>query len=242
MTVPKTSATTPRSDGSPKSILQQSARPVAGPPVPPDVVAPPDALRTMRQTLLQETQLAEFARFLGAAPFERTTARVGVRNGTIPARAGETAADGGWRLLLWDHPRTRGGDLRNIVRTVAQQGPSPHARGRVREGEQGPGIVRTIPARAGETYSRRAVRGPCRDHPRTRGGDRNHPRHQLAAEGPSPHARGRPVARGRRGQLVRTIPARAGETPSAHAPSPTGRDHPRTRGGDVWVLKLASMC
>jgi putative transposase len=43
---------------------------------------PEDALRTMLQTLLQETLKAEFARFLGAAPHERSPARRGWRNGT----------------------------------------------------------------------------------------------------------------------------------------------------------------
>lgn len=43
---------------------------------------PEDALRAMLQTLVQETLDAEFTRFLGAAPHERTPARRGRRNGT----------------------------------------------------------------------------------------------------------------------------------------------------------------
>src|SRR4051812_14036873 len=44
--------------------------------------APPDdALRQMLATLVQETLEQEFARFLGAAPHERTPARRGWRNG-----------------------------------------------------------------------------------------------------------------------------------------------------------------
>ena len=66
------------SDGSPQRLLQQSSRrETAAASLP-----PLDLLRTMLQTMLQQTLQAEFARFLGAAPFERTTARVGVRNGT----------------------------------------------------------------------------------------------------------------------------------------------------------------
>ncbi|MBK8058997.1 MAG: IS256 family transposase [Gemmatimonadetes bacterium] len=38
----------------------------------------------MLQTMLQQTLQEEFTRFLGAAPFERTDARAGVRNGTRP--------------------------------------------------------------------------------------------------------------------------------------------------------------
>jgi putative transposase len=43
---------------------------------------PEDALKTMLQTLLQETLQAEFTRFLGAAPHERRPERRGWRNGT----------------------------------------------------------------------------------------------------------------------------------------------------------------
>lgn len=43
---------------------------------------PADALRTMLQSLVQETLEAEFTRFLGAAPHERTAERRGWRNGS----------------------------------------------------------------------------------------------------------------------------------------------------------------
>lgn len=66
--------TVPVVDGSPKRLLQQSIPP-AGP-------ATPDQLRAMIQTLIHEVLEAEFAQFLGAAPYERTGARLGVRNGT----------------------------------------------------------------------------------------------------------------------------------------------------------------
>ncbi|MCA2990262.1 IS256 family transposase [Gemmatimonas sp.] len=62
-------------DGSPKRLLQQSAAPEP---------ALPGALRTMIQTVLQETLAAQFATFLGAAPYERAAERQGVRNGTRP--------------------------------------------------------------------------------------------------------------------------------------------------------------
>lgn len=43
--------------------------------------APEDALRTMLQRLIHDTLEREFQQFLGAAPFERSPARRGVRNG-----------------------------------------------------------------------------------------------------------------------------------------------------------------
>ena len=53
----------------------------AAPPTP-----APDAVRDMVQTLVQETIRAEFDRFLGAAPHERTATRRGHRNGSYPRR------------------------------------------------------------------------------------------------------------------------------------------------------------
>lgn len=53
---------------------------------------PQDALRTMLQSLIQETLNAEFVRFLGAAPYERSLDRSGWRNGvrerTLVTRVG----------------------------------------------------------------------------------------------------------------------------------------------------------
>ena len=46
--------------------------------------APEDALRTMVATLVQETLRAEFEQFVGAAPYQRTAARRGYRNGSYP--------------------------------------------------------------------------------------------------------------------------------------------------------------
>ena len=43
--------------------------------------APDDALRAMVATIVQDTIQAEFAQFLGAEPYERTTERRGYRNG-----------------------------------------------------------------------------------------------------------------------------------------------------------------
>src|SRR5207249_6883869 len=43
--------------------------------------APEDALRAMLETLIQETLEREFTEFVGAAPFARSAARRGFRNG-----------------------------------------------------------------------------------------------------------------------------------------------------------------
>lgn len=89
-------------DGSPKRLLQQSGAAPVTPPV--------EALRTMMQALLQETLEAEFARFLHAAPYERTAARQDVRNGRRPRFL--TTRLGKVELRI---PRDRGGAFQPTI-------------------------------------------------------------------------------------------------------------------------------
>lgn len=67
----------------------------------------PDRLRELVGTLVQETIRAEFDRFLGAAPYERTPARRGQRNGSYP-RTLKTRVG----ALVLDIPRDRAGLFR----------------------------------------------------------------------------------------------------------------------------------
>jgi transposase-like protein len=67
----------------------------------------PELLRQMVGTLVQETIQAEFERFLGAAPYERTPTRRGHRNGTYP-RTLKTRVG----ALVLDVPRDRAGLFR----------------------------------------------------------------------------------------------------------------------------------
>lgn len=67
----------------------------------------PDVVRQMLATLVQETLRAEFERFLGAAPYERTPTRRGHRNGSY-ARTLKTRVG---RLVL-EIPRDRAGVFR----------------------------------------------------------------------------------------------------------------------------------
>jgi putative transposase len=69
------------SDGSPRRLFKQSNLTVGGGP---SLTADPAALRQLVETVVQETLTREFAQFLGAAPYERSDERRGVRNGTRP--------------------------------------------------------------------------------------------------------------------------------------------------------------
>src|SRR5262245_20462149 len=64
----------------PQPIPTRRRQQAKGPSRPTEL--PGDALRPMLQALIQEPLEAEFTRFLGAAPHERTAARRGWRNGT----------------------------------------------------------------------------------------------------------------------------------------------------------------
>ena len=161
----------------------------------------------------------------------------------IPARAGETRRSHSTQPRFWDHPRSRGGNLAEMVRADAEKGPSPLARGK--RGRRRPRLFElgTIPARAGETgCAVMPVRMPG-DHPRSRGGNGACGRRAYWPAGPSP------LARGKRGRLRKrkikhgTIPARAGETSHRPVLFESVGDHPRSRGGNAaaWAAAVSDL-
>ncbi len=161
------------------------------------------------------------------------------KEGTIPARAGETT-----QLILpssrqRDHPRSRGGDTAATLEVPFEMGPSPLARGR--QDQHPPCRWRggTIPARAGETHhSSPFARDPW-DHPRSRGGDLLPAPPGRPLPGPSPLARGRLSKKTDTRPNLGTIPARAGETYYYVGLDEVIGDHPRSRGGDFTERVLA---
>ena len=131
-----------------------------------------------------------------------------------------------------DHPRSRGGNSGSPAGRPSLTGSSPLARGKhpgAPGGHAGPGI---IPARAGETSTRRVWMGSPRDHPRSRGGNRRTRPDSSRQVGSSPLARGkRPRPRGRPWRSW-IIPACAGETRRLTVVARASGDHPRLRGGN----------
>ena len=132
---------------------------------------------------------------------------------TIPARAGETSVETKTAKASRDHPRSRGGNYSGGMQSIPVGGPSPLARGKRNHNATHRRPSGTIPARAGETAGRQYPRRPCRDHPRSRGGNGPIWVRVSVSAGPSPLARGKHIgADGGVGEFG-TIPARAGETP-----------------------------
>ena len=130
--------------------------------------------------------------------------------GTIPASAGSTAAATRAARIAWDHPRERGEHQHLEIRSVAEWGPSPRARGALLVATGAAVHGGTIPASAGSTSPRPRTPHAGWDHPRERG---EHCRVQggvLLGDG--------------------TIPASAGSTCHRSGAAAAGRDHPRERG------------
>ena len=70
---------------------------------------------------------------------------------TTPARAGPTTSAATSSSSSTDHPRSRGADAHGRWRDRVACGPPPLARGRRPRALEGPGCMRTTPARAGPT-------------------------------------------------------------------------------------------
>ena len=89
--------------------------------------------------------------------------------GIIPALAGNTGSTSMTRIMLWDHPRSRGEYSMNTALTLHATGSSPLSRGihafdAMRKSPEG-----IIPALAGNTQEARYTPMGRTDHPRSRG-------------------------------------------------------------------------
>ena len=157
--------------------------------------------------------------------------------GIIPARAGFTRAHPRGQRPDEDHPRSRGVYGRMNSGDPPAQGSSPLARGlpsRWRGAHRATGI---IPARAGFTPGCRPPRSWSPDHPRSRGVYPRAPPRKMRPGGSSPLARGLRSGPGSDRGDGGIIPARAGFTRWASAGPSGGRDHPRSRGVYLDILK-----
>ena len=96
----------------------------------------------------------------------------------------------------------------------------------------------SIPARAGEPLVLIVVIPPYRVYPRTCGGTDYSDRANRAAYGLSPHVRGNLASSVSACNLMRSIPARAGEPPAWRRQGRDDRVYPRTCGGTIRATQL----
>ena len=148
----------------------------------------------------------------------------------IPARAGFTRLKHSRRVIVQDHPRSRGVYIEAENTDGVCEGSSPLARGLPRPVSESIRFRRIIPARAGFTGDGRRGRRLAWDHPRSRGVYIDAFTSWVGHKGSSPLARGLPDRGPGRHRGVRIIPARAGFTVGRQVTVGDLGDHPRSRG------------
>ncbi len=192
----------------------------------------------------QSTSPQRWPTTCGPSPRARGAATDGRQHrharGTIPACAGSRTDHRARSRRPADHPRVRGEQCIPADLYLAGEGPSPRARGAVRDRTGHLCLAGTIPACAGSSEDQGRGDPGKADHPRVRGEQSGPQRSGCPPSGPSPRARGavRRARPQRHGQG--TIPACAG---SRRCTPPRRRvmgDHPRVRGeqhrSDDWPI------
>ena len=153
--------------------------------------------------------------------------------GTIPALAGEPVSEGAHGHAIQDHPRAGGGTQSICSFSRVGSGPSPRWRGNHHEAVRRFGVIRTIPALAGEPMTAPFSHRRAGDHPRAGGGTRRKRGRARRSMGPSPRWRGNRLVPAFSTPEAGTIPALAGEPPGRIGCGRFHRDHPRAGGGTV---------
>ena len=158
-----------------------------------------------------------------------------LRDGLIPARAGNTGTDYVTSVKDRAHPRSRG--EHGIARSSCAicKGSSPLARGTPCTGPAASSLSGLIPARAGNTHSVSQVYKMTWAHPRSRGEHSRTFFPTYPTGGSSPLARGTLGFHSPRPSAGGLIPARAGNTMRVPAELAQAGAHPRSRG-EHWVV------
>ena len=155
----------------------------------------------------------------------------GLKDRSIPARAGEPASAGTVESWASVYPRACGGTRRSWAPRLGQMGLSPRVRGnRARPSQAGRGGG-SIPARAGEPTSWSCPPSAAPVYPRACGGTLLTVRGSELQAGLSPRVRGNHAVASVGSSLLGSIPARAGEPGSATGATATLTVYPRACGG-----------
>ncbi len=150
----------------------------------------------------------------------------------IPAHAGQTRAGKTAGVRSTDHPRACGANCVSSQMNAATCGSSPRMRGKLFRPNYGDGILRIIPAHAGQTVHRGMLSVVPSDHPRACGANRYAFTLHCLARGSSPRMRGKLLDDVELSAHLRIIPAHAGQTRSPPARSSSATDHPRACGAN----------
>ena len=160
------------------------------------------------------------------------------RERSIPAPAGEPAADGAGLGALWVYPRACGGTARQRIVGDAPLGLSPRLRGNQHPYPSPARGYRSIPAPAGEPGNPTPARLRSAVYPRACGGTKDGGPIEVSHAGLSPRLRGNHHRKVRSEKSLRSIPAPAGEPPiRSTSEGPLGV-YPRACGGTSTMLML----
>ncbi len=133
-------------------------------------------------------------------------------------------------MSLPAHPRSRGEHVPTVRSSSSHAGSSPLARGTHLAVRECNPSCRLIPARAGNTRIPRRRKSRRAAHPRSRGEHGCSRSNLWRDSGSSPLARGTLSTGTSRVEIIRLIPARAGNTTRRYHHLPPSSAHPRSRG------------
>ena len=148
----------------------------------------------------------------------------------IPAPAGNTSLSQYEMMIMPDHPRACGEHQYLGTPLGWPHGSSPRLRGTHGVHLDGGGVLRIIPAPAGNTAAPPARRGRRPDHPRACGEHHCTPYGLKNDFGSSPRLRGTHRLRATLAAVQRIIPAPAGNTSASAFTVLSCSDHPRACG------------
>ena len=134
-----------------------------------------------------------------------------------------------------DHPRECGANALQRTGTSVKNGSSPRVRGKRAVKNQVKGLIRIIPASAGQTGAIRRSTPTRKDHPRECGANLPVDYAWFGRSGSSPRVRGKPKAWSVCPAWVRIIPASAGQTRRCRTKPRSWPDHPRECGANTFL-------
>ena len=158
-----------------------------------------------------------------------------LRNGIIPAYAGNTIRTRSDTASSRDHPRVCGEHEWSKMTKESVSGSSPRMRGTLRAPTGRSLHVGIIPAYAGNTYNPYPCGTGDRDHPRVCGEHSSIARATSLRPGSSPRMRGTQRQSFRSDFRIGIIPAYAGNTGGERIVDDGLWDHPRVCGEHYWI-------
>ena len=161
-----------------------------------------------------------------------------VKEGSIPACAGEPSRSSLHNWVQTVYPRVCGGTMIALCPRCHERGLSPRVRGNQCTPPAGPAIVRSIPACAGEPFPPMSNGSTRTVYPRVCGGTNDRMLAYLWRAGLSPRVRGNQRPDAGLPLAGRSIPACAGEPTLRFKPRRRAGVYPRVCGGTSIIRNV----